>query len=166
MELSRSFVLPDYQKDNRVLPLLWQGLSATSTRYQTDTLFGSVTVSNAHHPATRALLVEYLKNNYGDDPETIHLIGAREPFIPQTRYHPLVAEAYEGEGLNALKPLIEEIEGGELSIPPLMRYYCQLGAKFISYHVEADFGDALYCLLRVHLPSVPKAYQRRFKPQV
>ena len=164
LELSRSFVLPDYQKDNRVLPLLWQGLAATSTRHQVDTLFGSVTISAAHHPATRALLVEYLKNNYADASGTIQLVRAREPFVPETRYHPLVAEAYAGEGLNALKPLIDDIEGGERSIPPLMRYYCQLGAKYIGYHVEADFGNALYCLLRVHLPSIPKAYQRRFNP--
>lgn len=46
-----------------------------------------------------------------------------------------------------------------------MRYYCQLGAKYIGYHVEAEFANALYCLLPVHLPGVPKAYQRRFNPQ-
>lgn len=162
MELSRSFVLPDYQKDNRVLPLLWKGLAATATRHEIDTLFGSVTISNAHHPASRALLVEYLKNNYADSPETIRLVRAREPFVPETRYHPLVAEAYAGEGLNALNPLIQEIEQGKRAIPPLMRYYCQLGAKYIDYHVEADFGNALYCLLRVHLPSIPEAYKKRF----
>ncbi|NBB80055.1 MAG: GNAT family N-acetyltransferase [Verrucomicrobia bacterium] len=162
MELSRSFVLPDYQKDNRVLPLLWKGLAAASDQHAVDTLFGSVTISNAHHAATRALLVEYLKKNYADDPEAIRLIRAREPFVPETRYHPLVAEAYAGEGINALNPLIQEIEGGERAIPPLMRYYCQLGAKYIDYHVEADFGNALYCLLRVHLPSIPEGYKKRF----
>jgi len=162
MELSRSFVLPDCQKDNRVLPLLWRGLAATATRHEIDTLFGSVTISNAHHPASRALLVEYLQNNYADDPEVIRLVRARAPFVPETRYHPLVAEAYAGEGINALNPLIQEIEKGERSIPPLMRYYCQLGAKYIDYHVEADFGNALYCLLRVHLPSIPEGYKRRF----
>ena len=162
MELSRSFVLPDYQKDNRVLPLLWQGLAAIATRHKIDTLFGSVTISDEHHPASRALLVEYLKNNYTDDPETISLVRAREPFVPTTRYHPLVAEAYAGEGINALNPLIQEIEGGQRSIPPLMRYYCQLGARYIGYHVEAKFGNALYCLLRVHLPSIPDGYKKRF----
>jgi putative hemolysin len=162
MELSRSFVLPDYQKDNRVLPLLWKGLAATAARHEIDTLFGSVTISDAHHPASRALLVEYLKNNYADDSETIRLIRAREPFVPETRYHSLVADAYAGEGLNALNPLIQEIEKGERAIPPLMRYYCQLGAKYIDYHVEAEFGNALYCLLRVHLPSIPEGYKKRF----
>jgi len=152
MELSRSFVLPDYQKDNRVLPLLWQGLAAISTRHKIDTLFGSVTISDEHHPASRALLVEYLKNNYADD--------------PTTRFHPLVAEAYAGEGINALNPLIQEIEKGERSIPPLMRYYCQLGAKYIGYHVEAEFGNALYCLLRVHLPSIPEGYKKRFSLKI
>jgi putative hemolysin len=164
LELSRSFVLPDYQKDNRVLPLLWQGLAAAANQHGIDTLFGSVTISDTHHPASRALLVEYLKNNYAENPETRCLIRARQPFVPRTRYHSLVAAAYEGEGISALNPLIQEIEDGHRSIPPLMRYYCQLGAKYIDYHVEADFGNALYCLLRVHLPSIPAAYQRRFRP--
>jgi hypothetical protein len=43
-----------------------------------------------------------------------------------------------------------------------MRYYCGVGAKFLAFHVEASFADALYCLLRVDLHALPAAYRRRF----
>ena len=58
--------------------------------------------------------------------------------------------------------MIERLEEGRRGIPPLMRYYCGLGAKFLAYHVEASFADALYCLLRVDLHAMPPAYRRRF----
>lgn len=165
LELSRSFVLPDYQRDNRVLPLLWTGLAIICQQRQIQTLFGSVTISNEFHPASRALLVEFLRREYADSAEICSWIEARNPFQPQSRYHPLVAEAYAGENIAKLDPLVRHLEDQRRSIPPLMRYYCQLGARFINYHVEASFQDALYCLLRVDLPSVPDTYKKRFTPK-
>lgn len=162
LELSRSFVLPDYQRDNRVLPLLWTGLAIICRQRQIQTLFGSVTISNEFHPASRALLVEFLRREYADSAEICSWIEARRPFHPESRYHPLVAEAYAGENISKLDPIVQHLEDQKRGIPPLMRYYCQLGARFINYHVEPSFQDALYCLLRVDLPSVPDNYKRRF----
>ncbi|MGJ3243970.1 MAG: lysophospholipid acyltransferase family protein [Opitutales bacterium] len=162
LELSRSFVLPDYQRDNRVLPLLWFGLAQICRQRQIRTLFGSVTISNQFHPASRAILVDFLRQEYADSPEVCDWIVARCPFRPQSRYHRLVTEAYRGETIGRLDPLIRHLENGQRGIPPLMRYYCRLGARFMSYHVEASFQDALYCLLRVDLSTITPAYQRRF----
>jgi putative hemolysin len=161
-ELSRSFVLPEYQKDNGALSGLWKGLGAASIKYKVGTLFGSVTISNDHHPASRAVLVEHLKRNYSDDETMCDLIRARQPFEPVTTYHSMAAAAYEGESIDALAPLINRAENGERGIPPLMKYYCTLGARYLGYHVEAEFQDALYCLLRVKLDNIPKGYRKRF----
>lgn len=161
-ELSRSFVLPDYQRDNRALAALWKGLGTAAVRHGIRTFFGSVTISNAHHPATRAILVEHLRSNYADSPSMCRLIHPRNPFVPAAHHHTRIANAYLGEPLDRLAPLIDVLEEGRRSIPPLMRYYCSLGAKFLAYHVEPAFADALYCLLRVDLPSLPPAYRRRF----
>lgn len=162
LELSRSFVLPDYQRDNRVLPLLWTGLAIICEQRRIRTLFGSVTISNEFHPASQALLVEFLRREYADSAEIRSWIEARNPFQPESHYHRLVAEAYAGENISKLEPVIRHLEDQQRGIPPLMRYYCQLGAKYINYHVESSFQDALYCLLRVDLPSMPAAYKKRF----
>jgi putative hemolysin len=162
IELSRSFVMPEFQRDNRALALLWRGLGAAALKHGCGTFFGSVTISNQHHPASRAILVEHLQRNHADAPAMRRLVRARRPFQPATRYHPLVGAAYAGEPIDALAPLVDHLEAGQRGIPPLLRYYCSLGARFLACHVEADFQDALYCLLRVDLATIPPAYRRRF----
>lgn len=162
IELSRSFVMPGSQRDNQALALLWRGLGAAARRKQCPTFFGSVTISNDHHPASRALLVEHLQRNHADDESLRRLVRARQPFVPATRFHRMVGEAYFGHPIEALAPMIERLEAGQRGIPPLMRYYCSLGAKFLAYHVEPTFQDALYCLLRVDLNAIPEGYRRRF----
>lgn len=163
MELSRSFVAPEYQRDGRALGMLWRGLGGIvmrEKRYRQ--LFGSVTISNDFSPASRAIQYEFLRQNHGDDPAIRELIRARNPFQPSTRFHRLISEAYRGEDISALKPLIEEAEAGERSIPPLVRYYLMLGARFLGFHVEAAFNDALYCLLRVDLARTDARHLKRF----
>ena len=161
-ELSRSFVLPKFQRDNRALGALWRGLGQAAIQHDSTTFFGSVTISDDHHPASRAILVEHLRRNYSDAKELTDLVTARKPFQPATSYHRLVGQAYQDESIDALVPLIARIENDQRGVPPLMRYYCTLGAKFLSYHVEPTFQDALYCLLRVDLEAMDKRYRRRF----
>jgi len=162
VELSRSFVCPDDQRDNRTLALLWRGLGLAAQRAACPVLFGSVTISNDHHPATRALLVDYLRRARPADPALRRLVRARRPFVPVTRYHPLVGQAFAADGIEALGPLVDQIEAGARGIPPLLRYYCSLNARFIDFHVEAAWQDAIYCLLTVDLRTIPPAYRRRF----
>jgi putative hemolysin len=161
-ELSRSFILPEFQKDPRALAALWKGLGLAAIRHKIRSYFGSVTISNNHHPASRAILVEYLRQNHGDTEKMRSLVTERNPFTPLTKYHKPVAHSYHGEPVSSLCPLIERIENNQRGIPPLIRYYCSLGAKFLAYHVEPTFQDALYCLLRVDLPSMDARYRKRF----
>ncbi len=162
IELSRSFIRPEFQRDSRALALLWRGLGAVAVREACPTFFGSVTISSRHHPATRAILVEHLRRNHGDNPQVARWVRARHPFQPVTTFHRLVGEAYAGAPLEALAPLVESLESEGRTIPPLMRYYCSLGAKFLAYHIEPSFQDALYCFLRVDLREIPPGYRRRF----
>lgn len=162
LELSRSFVSPDRQKDNMALAMLWKGLGKVAMDWNAMTLFGSVTISNEHHPASKAILVDYLKNNYADSKYMRSLVKAKIPFQPETQHHTYISKTYQGEGISTLSPLINHIENGVRGIPPLMRYYCSLGAKFLAYHVEPSFANALYCLLRVQLDKMPACYQKRF----
>ncbi|MGC9452603.1 MAG: lysophospholipid acyltransferase family protein [Oceanipulchritudo sp.] len=163
LELSRSFVSPEYQRDHRVFSLLWKGLASIAQRYEADTFYGSVTISNEYNPASRAILVDYLRTHYSDNPEICSLVSARNPFIPQARYHSLVSEAWSGERISVLEPLIRHLEDDQRGIPPLIRYYNSLRARFIAFHVEKDFQETLYCLLRVSLATIPESYLRRFR---
>jgi hypothetical protein len=37
-----------------------------------------------------------------------------------------------------------------------------MNAKFLGFHVEQEFGTALYCLLHVDLEKAPAAHLKRF----
>lgn len=163
-ELSRSFVRPEYQKSPLALAALWKGLGHIVVHHDIDTLFGSVTISSDHHPLTRAVLVEYLEQNHAAPPPIRQMVRPRRPFVPRTRHHRRIARAYRGERIERLAPLVDWLEDGQRGIPPLLRYYLSLRARFLSVQVEASFGDSLYCLLQVDMGKIPRAWRRRFLP--
>jgi len=61
-----------------------------------------------------------------------------------------------------MNKVILELEHDHRAIPPLIRYYISLGAKFLSFQVEESFNNAIYCLLKVDLQKLPKRYKKRF----
>ncbi len=162
MELSRSFIVPSRQRDGRALATLWRGLAAAAQSRNCRTCYGCVTISNAYHPASRAILVDFLDRWYGDSHDLRKLVHPRNPFRPETRYHRLWTEALAGEKIDDLRPIIENIENHHRSIPPLIRYYCALGARYLAFHVEPSFNNALYCLLRVDIAQLDRRYKSRF----
>lgn len=162
MELSRSFVLPSYQKNPQMLDMLWKGIGLTAIARNCYTLYGSVTISAAFTPLSQAILVDTLDRYHSEDCELRKLVTAKNPFIPQTTEHTMISDTYSAQGINKLNKIIQELEGDERSIPPLIRYYVSLGAKFLSFQVEKSFNNAIYCLLKVDLNSLPSRYKKRF----
>ena len=162
MELSRSFILPEFQKNPKVLDMLWKGLGITAKLKGCYTMFGSVTISAAFTPLSQSVLVETLDQYHGDSENLRSLVQAKIPFAAETKYHPLIAKTWQKDGINRLNAVIEEFEDGQRSIPPLIRYYISLGAKFLAFNVEPTFNNAIYCLLRVDLKKMPVRYRKRF----
>jgi putative hemolysin len=162
MELSRSFILPHFQKHPKVLDLLWRGLGQVAQRTECYTMFGSVTISASFSPLSQSVLVETLDKFHSDSSELRDHVRAKIPFEPVTKYHSLVAEAWAEDGINRLNAVIENYENDQKSIPPLIRYYIALGAKFSAFNVEPTFNNAIYCLLRVDLRKMPLRYRKRF----
>lgn len=161
MELSRSFILPEYQKNPQMLDMLWKGIGLAAKARGCYTLYGSVTISASYTPLSQAILVDTLDRYYADD-ELRKYVTARHPFVPQTTDHIAISDAYANQGIGKLNKVIQELENGERSIPPLIRYYIALGAKFLSFQVEKSFNNAIYCLLKVDLKSMPGRYKKRF----
>ena len=156
MELSRSFLLPAYQRTPLGLALLWRGIA----RFIADNpscraLHGCVTIPRSFSPESRAVLVDYLRRHHSDEPRLRALVRPRRPFRPRERWSRLAADAFAGASYDEVRDLVRRIEGGNRAAPPLIRLYLGLGAKFLAFHVEPSFGDAVYCLLRVAVESIP-----------
>jgi hypothetical protein len=61
VELGRSFVAPEYQKNYAPLLLLWKGITrVVQRRPEAPVLFGAVSISNQYRPASRGLMANYL----------------------------------------------------------------------------------------------------------
>ena len=67
LELGRSFVRPEYQRSFAPLLLLWKGIGhyvALNPKYRV--LFGPVSISDTYSPASRTLMVSFLKEQHFD----------------------------------------------------------------------------------------------------
>jgi putative hemolysin len=108
LELGRSFVRAEYQKNYSALLLLWKGIGrlvARSPRYRV--LFGPVSISSRYHEASQQLLRTFLEQEHGD-PSLADLVQAVNPPRPMaTPSRDSVAAA----DVDELDGLIARIEG-------------------------------------------------------
>lgn len=154
LELGRSFIVPEHQRNFGALLLLWKGIAeyvAKHPRYRV--LFGPVSVSAAYRPHSQALLVDFLKRTCFDR-ELAQLIRPRRPF---RRTHSLAALSGDlavlGD-LDGLSELMTKMEPDGKGVPVLLRQYLKLGAKVIGFNVDANFSDVVDGMIVVDLTRV------------
>lgn len=154
LELGRSFIVPEHQRNFGALLLLWKGIAqyvAQHPRYRV--LFGPVSVSAEYRPHSQALLVDYLKRT-SFDRQLAQLIRPRRPF---RRTHSLAALSGDlavlGD-LDGLSELMTKIEPDGKGVPVLLRQYLKLGAKVIGFNVDANFSDVVDGMIVVDLARV------------
>lgn len=163
IELGRSFVRPEYQREYAPLTLLWKGIARYAARHpEAPVLFGAVSVSDNYHPSSRTLIVEYLRRQ--SDPAALRkLARARNPFrSPLLGSGELKRFAEVLRSPEALSAGISEMEGPGRGIPVLLRQYLKLGAQVIDFHIDRGFANALDCLVLVDLRRTERATLRRF----
>lgn len=154
LELGRSFIVPEHQRNYGALLLLWKGIAqyvAQHPRYRV--LFGPVSVSAEYRPHSQALLVDFLKRTCFDH-QLAQLIRARRPF---RRTHSLAALSGDLAVLgdvDGLSELMTKIEPDGKGVPVLLRQYLKLGAKVIGFNVDANFSDVVDGMIVVDLARV------------
>ena len=163
VELGRSFIRPEYQRSYAALMMLWKGIGHYLVRYRDyTTLFGPVSVSNAYHPLSRALMVEFFKTHHGAA-ELSTLVQARRPYRSLLRFH-----GQPHATLPALLDLadvdarIGDLESDGKGIPVLLRHYLKLGGRFAGFHVDTAFGHCVDGLIVVDLRTAPVTTLRRY----
>jgi putative hemolysin len=163
IELGRSFVRPEYQKDFAPLMLLWKGIATfvvQNPKYRR--LFGPVSISSEYHSLSRQLLIEFLRHN--DASQNLkRLVTARNPprFGPGRNWQARIAGTVV-RTIDAVDDLLGEIESDRAGMPVLLRQYLKLNAKLLGFNVDPDFGDVLDGLMLVDLTQVPRAILTRY----
>jgi len=150
LELGRSFVRPEYQRDYLPLLLLWKGICHYVAQHpQYRFLFGPVSISNDYRPVSRHLLSQHFPRA-PHTPELARWVAPRHPLRPGFRAAgPRLPAELEGD-LQTLAELIEDIENGR-GLPVLLRQYLKLGGEVLAFNVDPAFNNALDALIVVDL---------------
>lgn len=161
VEVGRSFVRREYQKDYHPLMLLWKGIGhflVERPRYRN--LFGPVSINNDYHSISRQLIVAFSRNT-GTTGLARMVRGKNPPRIPHRRGEARNVVSILAPNLDDLSHLIEDIEGNQKGIPILLKHYMKLGGELLGSSVDHHFSDALDVLILVDLARTnPRVLER------
>jgi putative hemolysin len=163
LELGRSFVRPEYQRQYAPLLLLWKGIARlVAMRPKTPVLFGAVSISKDYSEASREMIYRYFDARMRGD-GLAGLISARRPFRP-----PLLARRDCRATCRALRDLEElsqqivRLETDGKGLPILLRQYAKIGGKMLSFNVDRKFSSVLDGLVVVDLRKTEPAVLDRY----
>jgi putative hemolysin len=163
LELGRSFVRPEYQRQYAPLLLLWKGIARfVSKRPETPVLFGAVSVSNTYTRASRELIFSFFEERKRRD-ELAGLVAPRRPFRPgRLRKWDCRAACKALRDLDELSQPIADVELDGKGLPILLRQYAKVGGKFLGFNVDRKFSDVLDGLVLVDLRETEPAVLERY----
>jgi putative hemolysin len=159
LELGRSFVRSEYQRNYNALLLLWKGIGQFVVRHpRYRVLFGLVSISSRYSDTSHRLLMAFLRQNYLDR-ALAELVEAVNPAVNNPLSPAPVATAATVDEVNRL---IAHAESDGKGVPVLLRQYLKLNARLLGFNVDPDFGSALDALMMVDLTTVDRAILCRY----
>lgn len=158
IELGRSFVTVEYQKDPLALMLLFKGLFYTVIKYpQVNHLIGPVSISSAYPEFYQSLMIHYLKECHSI-PEFAGMINPKVPFKPN--FGNVDPQELLGNKISALEKFdrfMYRQSNNKYRIPTLLKKYLKLNARIIGYNVDPDFNYCIDGLIMLSLNRMPRA---------
>jgi putative hemolysin len=163
LELGRSFVQPEFQRDYQPLLLLWRGIGrlvANEPRYRR--LFGPVSISAEYGAVTRHLLARFLLANRFSA-ELGSLVRPKRPLAASAHDTPeAFMRSTVASQLEDVDEIVRELEAGRRGMPVLLRQYLKLNAKLLGFSVDPAFGHVLDGLVVVDLLDVERPLLARY----
>jgi putative hemolysin len=161
IEMGRSVIAKEYQKNMTSLLLLWKGIATFISRNPEYThLFGPVSISNDYSDDARQLLAETLSLHFYDQHQA-KLVAATNPLpaIKNLNWNSSLLSSLAD--LQLLSKVIARIDEGK-GVPVLLRQYLGLNGKLVSFNVDSEFNDALDGLIVVDMRKVDEKTLSRY----
>lgn len=159
VELGRSFIIPEYQRNRLPLFLLWKGIvyflkQHRECRY----IIGPVSISNSYSKVSRSFIVAFIEAYYFDY-ELASYIQPRHAFRPKRGFPVDTKSLLEGAGadLKKVDKIISDIEPSHMILPVLLKKYIGQNARIIGFNVDPNFNDALDGLMIVDVEELPES---------
>ena len=157
MELGRSFVAPNYQKEVLTLKLLLSGLAvALAKDPAAEYMIGTVSISDSLPNLYKSLAYHYLERDF-KLPNAERFATPTNPFKPDyLRVNPdgLLSGIPRGD-IDAFDRLLSSISGGKNRLPVLFRKYFSCGAKVACFNVDPLFGNCLDAMIVLKASDFP-----------
>jgi len=163
LELGRSFVRPEYQRQYSPLLTLWKGIGRYLALHpQFAVLFGAVSISNRYCRWSRELIVRFFQSREGTD-KLSTFIRPRRPFRPGwERPGDGVSQGNRFQDLDQLTDPIADVETDGKSVPILIKQYAKLGGRLLSFNVDKAFSNVLDGFVLVDLRQTAPAVLGRY----
>jgi putative hemolysin len=163
LELGRSFVIPEYQRQYAPLLMLWKAIARFVAQHpETPVLFGAVSISNAYTRASRELICSFFETRMRQD-ELAGMVAPRRPFRPaRLRRWDCRALCSVLRDVEDLSNPIADVETDGKGLPILLKQYAKVGGKFLGFNVDRKFSDVLDGLVVVDLRETEPAVLERY----
>ena len=166
LEMGRSFVRPEYQRQYAPLLLLWKGIARLiATRPEIPVLFGAVSISNDYNKTSREMIYRFFEARMQEG-ELAGMVEPRRPFRPGLlRRWDCRGMCQALRDLDELSQPITDVEADGKGLPILLRQYAKIGGKLVCFNVDQKFSNVLDGLVVVDLrctdPVVLERYMGR-----
>jgi putative hemolysin len=163
LELGRSFVRPEYQRDSSVLYLLLKGIGIYVSRnphYRY--LMGPVSISDSFSENSKRLMVNSLfvhhyyralaKEVRPKNPLEYNLFANWDRLLHSRTLVPVTQ----------MDRMIRDLEHDGKSVPVLLRHYLHLGGGIVAMNRDASFGNCLDALIVIDMHRADPSALRRY----
>ena len=157
IELGRSFVSVDYQKDMLPLLLLLKGLMETIMKLPDMKYFiGPVSISSWYPKFYQSLMVYYVTTMHTNE-EMSKLFHPKTPFVPDFNKCDIkVLMEKNMDSVDKFDRYLMKLSNGDYRMPTLFKKYLKISSKFLCFNVDPDFNDTLDGLLLLKFTDYPK----------
>ena len=158
IELGRSFVPLEYQKEVLPLMLLLRGLSDVVVRYPDIRHFiGPVSISAWMPKFYQSMIVKYVAEKHPVGAELAHMAKPVTPFHPDfLKVDADVLMRNNMDTVDKFDKFMFRLSNGTNRLPTLFKKYLKLNAKFLCFNVDPDFNDTLDALLFLTFTDFPE----------
>ncbi len=156
IELGRSFVSLEYQKDPLALMLLIKGLFYTVIRYEhVKYLIGPVSISSSYPLFYRSMMIYYLQKCHAM-PQFAKMISPKHQFVADfNKVNPHSLLDNKISSLEKFDRFMFRMSNSKYRIPTLLKKYLKINARIIGYNVDPDFNYCVDGLILLSLNELP-----------
>ena len=158
IELGRSFVSLEYQKEVLPLMLLLRGLSDVVVRYpEINHFIGPVSISAWYPKFYLSLIARFVSEKHAVEDELKGKVTPKTPFVPDfLKVDADVLLQNNMNGVDKFDKFLFRLSNGLYRLPTLFKKYLKLNAKFLCFNVDPDFNDTLDALLFLTFTDFPE----------